>query len=91
MSSSADTHAAPGWEVREKPPMLFRRFEFEAYPATRTFLDALEALSKETDYYPDLGFASKHVNVTVQARDGTALSPADYEFATRVTALVATP
>lgn len=91
MSSPTDTHAAPGWEVREKPPMLFRRFEFEAYPATRAFLDALESLSKETDYYPDLGFASKHVNVTVQARDGTALSPADYAFATRVTALIATP
>lgn len=91
MSSSADTNTAPGWEVRDKPPQLFRRFEFDGYPATRAFLDALEGLSKETDYYPDLGFASKHVNVTVQARDGAALSPADYEFATRVTALLETP
>lgn len=91
MSSSADTNAAPGWEARNKPPLLFRRFEFEAYSATRAFLDALEGLSKETGYYPDLGFASKHVNVTVQARDGSALAPADYEFATRVTALIATP
>lgn len=91
MSSSTDTNAAPGWEARNKPPLLFRRFEFDGYPATRAFLDALETLSKETDYYPDLGFASKHVNVTVQARDGTALSPVDYEFATRVTALIATP
>lgn len=91
MSSSADTNAAPGWEVRAKPPLLFRRFEFDGYPATRAFLDALETLSKDAGYYPDLGFATKHVNVTVQARDGTALSPADYEFATRVTDLIATP
>lgn len=71
----------PGWEVRERPPMLFRRFEFDSYTATRTFLDALEALSKEQGYYPDLSFATKHVNVTVQARDGKALAPIDYEFA----------
>jgi len=61
--------------------MLFRRFEFDSYTATRTFLDALEALSKEQGYYPDLSFATKHVNVTVQARDGKALAPIDYEFA----------
>lgn len=91
MSSSADTNAAPGWEARDKPPLLFRRFEFEGYSATRAFLDALEGLSKELGYYPDLGFASKYVNVTIQARDGTALAPADYEFATRITALAGTP
>lgn len=91
MSSSAETSAAPGWEARDKPPLLFRRFEFEGYAATRAFLDALARLSKETDYYPDLGFASKHVNVTVQARDGHALAPADYEFAARVTALFTPP
>ena len=89
--SSSDTHTAPGWEMREKPPLLFRRFEFDGYPATRAFLDTLEGLSKETGYYPDLGFASKPVNVTIQARDGNALTAADYAFAARVTALIATP
>lgn len=91
MSSATDTNSAPGWEAREKPPQLFRRFEFDGYAATRAFLDALEKLSKETGYYPDLGFASKHVNVTIRARDDNALTPADYEFAVRVTALIAPP
>ncbi|MFP5344170.1 MAG: 4a-hydroxytetrahydrobiopterin dehydratase [Gammaproteobacteria bacterium] len=91
MSSGTDASTAPGWEVRDKPPLLFRRFEFDGYPATRAFLDALESLSKETGYYPDLGFAAKHVNVTVQARDGNALTAVDYEFATRVTALAGGP
>jgi len=89
MSSSPVSPSAPGWEARERPPMLFRRFEFGDYAATRAFLDALEKLSKDQGYYPDLSFASKHVNVTVQARDGQALAPLDYEFATRVTALAA--
>ena len=87
MSSSPDANTAPGWEARERPPLLFRRFEFESYSATRTFLDALEALSKEQGYYPDLSFAAKYVNVTVQARDGKALSAPDYEFATSVAGL----
>lgn len=87
MSSSPGSSSVPGWEVREKPPMLFRRFEFGAYAATRAFLDALEGLSKEQGYYPDLSFATKHVNVTVQARDGKALGSADYEFAARVSDL----
>ncbi len=87
MSSSTDAPCAPGWEARERPPLLFRRFEFENYAATRVFLDALETLSKEHGYFPDLSFAAKYVNVTVQARDGKALAPADYEFAARVAGL----
>lgn len=85
--TASDANKAPGWEAREKPPMLFRRFEFDSYAATRAFLDALEALSKEQGYYPDLSFATKHVNVTVQARDGKELSAVDFEFATRAAAL----
>ncbi len=87
MATETDT-AAPGWEMRGKPPTLFRRFEFAAYAETRAFLDALETLSKDQGYYPDLGFASKYVNVTIQARDGQALATADYDFAARVTALI---
>lgn len=80
----------PGWEARQQPPQLFRRFEFPAYAQTRAFLAALEALSKEQGYYPDLGFAARHVNVTIVARDGQALGPVDYEFAARVAALAGT-
>jgi len=87
MSTSTAAPSAPGWEARERPPLLFRRFEFEGYAATRAFLDSLEKLSKEHGYYPDLSFATKYVNVTVQARDGKTLAPADYEFAAHVTAL----
>jgi 4a-hydroxytetrahydrobiopterin dehydratase len=87
MPTTTDAASAPGWEARERPPLLFRRFEFEGYAATRAFLDALETLSKEQGYYPDLSFGPKYVNVTVQARDDKALAPVDYEFAARVNAL----
>jgi pterin-4a-carbinolamine dehydratase len=76
-----------GWEARGRPPTLFRRFEFEDYGGTRNFLDALEELSKQQEYYPDLSFGSKYVNVSVQPRDGEALSTQDAEFAQQVNAL----
>jgi pterin-4a-carbinolamine dehydratase len=89
MSKTSDSEIPPDWEARERPPLLFRRFEFESYSATRAFLDRLEALSKEQQYFPDLSFAAKYVNVTIQARDDKALTPADYAFATRVSGLAA--
>jgi pterin-4a-carbinolamine dehydratase len=87
MSDSTVNPEAPGWEARERPPLLFRRFEFDDYSATRSFLDALEALSREEQYYPDLSFAAKYVNVSIHARDGEALGPLDFGFAVSVTAL----
>jgi len=87
MSDASVNPEAPGWESRGRPPLLFRRFEFDSYSATRNFLDALEVLSKEEEYYPDLSFAAKYVNVSIQARDGEALGPLDFGFAVRVTAL----
>ena len=42
-----------------------RRLEFENYQATSAFLDGVNALSEELELYPDLGFASTYVNVTI--------------------------
>ncbi len=63
--------------------MLFCRFQFPGYGATRAFLDALAELSKQEDYYPDLSFGVNYVNVTVHARNGEQLEHKDFEFAAR--------
>jgi pterin-4a-carbinolamine dehydratase len=76
-----------GWARHERPPNLFRRFTFGSYGETRGFLDRLAALSEETGYYPDIGFGTGYANVTIHARDGTALGAADLDFARRVSAL----
>jgi pterin-4a-carbinolamine dehydratase len=76
-----------GWETVEHPPSLFRRYQFAAYKETRTFLDRLAALSKETGLYPDLGFGSTHVNVTLHGPDGAAPGDAEYDFAARAARL----
>jgi pterin-4a-carbinolamine dehydratase len=77
-----------GWTEVEKPPSLYRRFEFAAYPEVRAFLDRLAGLSKETGLYPDLSFSRTYVNVTVHESGGTAVGAEARKFAARAEALV---
>ena len=87
---SAALSLPEGWEMVDRPPSLFRRYQFNSYKATRGFLDRLAALSQETGIYPDLGFGPTHVNVTVYGDDGAAPASAEYAFASRAGSL-ATP
>lgn len=72
-----------GWQKVDRPPSLFRRFEFASYGETRAFLDALAALSEQTGLYPNLSFGKTYVNVTVLATEAQRLGAAEAEFATR--------
>ena len=85
---SAALNVPPGWEVVERPPALFCRYQFGSYRETRGFLDRLGALSRETGLYPDLGFGPTHANVTVYGADGSAPGEAEYAFAHRAAGLV---
>jgi pterin-4a-carbinolamine dehydratase len=77
----AETLPLPeGWEAVERPPSLFRRFQFTSYRETRAFLDRLAKLSEETKLYPDLGFGTTHVNVTVHGSDGKAPGEREIDF-----------
>jgi 4a-hydroxytetrahydrobiopterin dehydratase len=82
-----DTTIAQGWTHSERPANLFRRFEFGTYAETRAFLDRLADLSKETGYYPDIGFGKTHANITIHARNDTAIGPEDLAFAQRASEL----
>jgi pterin-4a-carbinolamine dehydratase len=75
-----------GWTEVERPPSLYRRFQFAAYSETRAFLDRLAALSNETGMYPDLSFTRTYVNVTVSNSDGAAVGAEEREFAARAEA-----
>lgn len=76
-----------GWTEVERPPSLYRRFEFAAYAETRAFLERLAGLSKETGLYPDLSFGRTYVNVTVYG-SGTAVDAEARTFAARVETIV---
>lgn len=80
-----------GWSTIERPPGLFRRFEFAAYRDTRAYLDALAKLSESTGLHPNLSFASTYVNVTVMAADGKSVGEAERSFAREANALAKSP
>ncbi len=76
-----------GWRAVATPPSLFRRFQFDSYRDTRAFLERLAALSEETGLYPDLGFGTTHVNVTVYGTNGRPPGATEADFASRAAAL----
>lgn len=77
-----------GWEMRGRPPVLFRRFGFARYGEIRAFLDAVAALSEETGLHPqNINFGTTYVNITLEASDGAALSDAEYALAARINGL----
>ena len=75
------------WTEVERPPSLYRRFEFADYSETRAFLNRLASLSKETGLDPDLSFTRTHVTVTVYGSDGATLDAEAREFAARAEAI----
>ena len=78
----------PGWEVREKPPTISCRFEFERYAEVRVFLDGLAVLSEATEIYPqNISFGSTYVNVTLEAAHGGAMTEAEYSLAAKINGL----
>ncbi len=81
-----DSHG--NWTVRERPPLMTRRYEFATYAETRKFLDDLAELSERTGYFPDLNFGKTHVNVSVAPRD-EALGEVEFAFTARADALAA--
>lgn len=83
MHETSQTPLPDGWRRVERPPSLFRRFEFKSYAETRTFLDRLADLSEALDLYPDLGFSTKHVNVTIHEVAGSKLGDREASFANR--------
>jgi len=77
----APSTLSAAWEQRDKPASLSRRLAFPSYAETRRFLDWLAALSERDGYYPSSSFGTTYVNITIDARDGQAISPADLAFA----------
>jgi pterin-4a-carbinolamine dehydratase len=77
-----------GWERRDKPASLFRRFTFERYAQTREFLDALAAAGQACGLHPqNINFGTTYVNVTLEAGDVSRLSAAEEAFARQIAAL----
>ena len=80
-----------GWEERNRPIRLERRFEFETYSATRDFLDCLGSFSEDQQRFPDISFGKTYVNITLRPLDeseGAQLQEDDHAFAAGVDGLL---
>lgn len=83
-----DTNPVPDWQRQDLPPILTRRFEFESYAETRSFLDGIARLSEEAGLYPNLSFGKTYVSVTIDA-DGKKIGPDLIALAQKIDLLVA--
>lgn len=68
------------WRVEKKPPGMTKKFTFESYEQTRSFVSDLADLSEETGYYPNMTFSSTQATVTIYT-DEDELSADNIEFA----------
>ena len=82
------------WTPRPKPEKaerLERRIEFADYATTREFLERLNALSEDTQRFPDISFGRTYVNLTVrpESNEPDALIDAEEEaFASEIDGLL---
>lgn len=70
------------WRERKRPVCLERRYEFGNYAELRDYLDEAAELSEKHEFYPDMGFGTDYVNVTIHAEDGSeAVTDEQRQFA----------
>ncbi len=58
------------WQQRTRPVRLERRYDFKDYSTLRDFLDRAAELSEKEGLYPDMGFGSDYVNITIHVDEG---------------------
>ena len=79
------------WKQRSRPFRLERRFEFETYEETRSFLDQLGELSESKELFPDISFGRTYVNITIRPESESKdaqLSDSEYKFAEEIDGLL---
>lgn len=69
-----------GWRIDSKPPVMTKKFTFESYEQTRSFVNDLADLSEKTGYYPNLTFSQTQATVTIYT-DEEELGENEFEFA----------
>ena len=68
------------WRIDNKPPVMTKKFSFESYEQTRSFVNDLAGLSEQTEYYPSLTYGQAQATVTIYT-DNDELSAKEFEFA----------
>lgn len=73
------------WRERERPNRLEKRYKFNGYSNLSDFLDRAAKISEKDDLYPDMGFGSDYVNVTIYTAEGIdKLDQQQHDFSTKL-------
>ncbi|MDG2395682.1 4a-hydroxytetrahydrobiopterin dehydratase [Candidatus Thioglobus sp.] len=72
------------WKVQKRALIMTKRFDYSSYDDMRDFLDDLQDLSVEDEFYPDLTFSRVHVNVSIKSREDDQFTEVDFDFAKKV-------
>ncbi len=76
------------WRERKRPLCLEQRYEFGSYTELRDFLDEAAELSERESLYPDMGFGTDYVNVTIYPEEGSeVLADKQRQFAVMLDSL----
>ena len=76
------------WFERKQPKTLEKRYSFPNYSSLREFLDKAAELSEKEGLYPDMGFGTDYVNVTIHADEGaTEMSSGQRKFSEQLVEL----
>jgi len=79
---------ASGWQERQRPLRLERRYDFADYAALRVFLDASAGEFETRGIYPDLSFGRSHAHLVLNAT-GEVVSEAEWALARALDGLMA--
>ncbi len=76
----------PGWEVVEEHH-LRRRFRFENFRESLSFVNRVGELAEEQGHHPDIGFGWGYAEISVWTHKIDGLTESDFIFAAKVDTL----
>ncbi len=76
----------PGWEVVEEHH-LRRRFRFENFRESLSFVNRVGELAEEQGHHPDIGFGWGYAEISVWTHKIDGLTESDFIFAAKVDVL----
>lgn len=68
------------WRVDSQSSVMTKKYLFEGYEKTRSFVNDLADLSEKTGYYPNLTFSQSQATVSIY-REENEFSEDEYKFA----------
>ena len=77
----------PGWELKDKAHHLHRRFEFEDFLSSLSFVNDLGQLAEAEGHHPDIAFGWGYAEVKIYTHKINGLHENDFILAAKINQL----